>query len=444
VRPLEEFLSTEALGGVLLLAAAIAAIVWANLPGNSYVDFWNTHIAITVGDRSFELTLVEWVNDALMAIFFFVVGMEIKRELVRGELADRRRAALPVAAALGGMIAPAVIYLSLNIGTDGEDGWGIPMATDIAFAVGVLALLGSRVPVSLKVFLLALAIADDLGAIAVIALFYTEDLELAWLGAAAALLGLTWVMGRAGIRDVIVYVGVAMVAWFAVHESGVHATVAGVVFGLMTPARPMFSGRFASSMAEDLIAQASESDASGGEGDEQRNAALRDLEELSRESQPVLDRLEHALHPWTSFIIVPLFALANAGIELSGTAISDASTSRVTAGVILGLAIGKPLGIFSLSWLAVRTGMATLPAGVAWTHILGAGLIAGIGFTVSIFIATLAFEDPAMIEDAKIGILAGSVLMGALGLGYLYVLTRPSAAGPEANRNEADLTASRD
>jgi NhaA family Na+:H+ antiporter len=213
-----------------------------------------------------------------------------------------------------------------------------------------------------------------------------------------------------------------------VHESGVHATIAGVAFGLMTPARPMFRGQFASAAALDLVSQASEGDSRGGEADEDRNAALRDLEELSRESQPVLDRLEHALHPWTSYVIVPVFALANAGVELSGSAISDAATSRVTAGVVLGLALGKPLGIFAMSWLAVKAGLASLPLGVSWTHIFGAGLIAGIGFTVSIFIANLAFTDPALIEDAKIGILAGSVLMAAAGLTYLYFLTKPTFA----------------
>jgi len=426
VRPLEEFLSTETLGGILLLVAAMAALVWANAPGDSYHDFWSSHIVIDLDIASIDLDLAGWVNDALMAIFFFVVGLEIKRELLRGELADVRRAALPVAAALGGMIAPALLYLALNAGTEGERGWGVPMATDIAFAIGVMALLGRRVPVSLKVFLLALAIADDLGAIAVIAVFYTEQLSLSWLVFALALLALTYVLGRTGVRDVIIYVGIGAVVWIAVHESGVHATIAGVALGLMTPISPFFGQRQLSSSALELLVQARQAEHRGGAGDDDRNAALRDLEELARETQPILDRLEHALHPWTSYVIVPIFALANAGIELSGGAISDAATSRVTGGVALGLMFGKPIGIFVFSWLAVRAGIAALPAGVTWLHVLGAGLIAGIGFTVSIFVSNLAFTDPALVEDAKIGILGGSALMGVVGLAALYVITKPS------------------
>jgi NhaA family Na+:H+ antiporter len=430
VRPLEEFLSTETLGGIFLLAAALAAMVWANAPGDSYRDFWDSQILIDLDAISLDLSLAGWVNDALMAVFFFVVGLEIKRELVRGELADVRRATLPVAAALGGMVAPAAIYLALNAGTGAGRGWGIPMATDIAFAVGVLALLGRRVPVSLKVFLLALAIADDLGAIAVIAVFYTDDLRLDWLAFALALLGLTYVLGRVGIRDVVVYVGIGLVAWVAVHESGVHATVAGVAFGLMTPINPIFGHRRLSSSALDLIVQAREAEQRGGSGAEERNAALRDLEELARESQPILDRLEHALHPWTSYVIVPIFALANAGIDLGGGAIGDAATSRVTAGVVFGLMIGKPLGIVTLAWLAVRSGIAALPTDVTWPHIAGVGLIAGIGFTVSIFISNLAFIEPALAQDAKIGILAASALMAAVGLAALYAITRLSQPSP--------------
>ena len=302
----------------------------------------------------------------------------------------------------------------------------MPLATDIAFAVGVLALLGRRVPVALKVFLLALAIADDLGAIAVIAVFYTDDLQLEWLGFAVALLGLTYVMGRAGIRDVIVYVGVGIVAWVAVHESGIHATIAGVAFGLMAPISPIFGQRHLSASALELVVQAREAERRGGESDDDRNAALRDLEELARESQPILDRLEHALHPWTSYVIIPIFALANAGVDLGGDAISSAATSRATAGVALGLMIGKPLGIVAFSWLSVRIGIAALPAGVSWLHIAGAGLIAGIGFTVSIFVSNLAFTDPSLVQDAKIGILAGSAVMAIAGLAALYKITGTS------------------
>jgi NhaA family Na+:H+ antiporter len=432
-RPLEEFLSTETLGGILLLVAALAALLWANLAGDSYRNFWSSHVVINLDVVSLDLALVAWVNDALMAVFFFVVGLEIKREFLRGELRDPRKAAFPLAAALGGMIAPAAIFYALNAGTDGDRGWGIPMATDIAFAVGVLALLGKRVPASLKVFLLTLAIADDLGAILVIALFYTESIDLAWLGFAVALLALTYAMSRTGIRDVIVYVGIAVVAWVAVHESGVHATIAGVAFGLMTPIKPYFGQRELRGSAFELMVQAGDADAQGKRGAEERNAALRDLEELARESQPVLDRLEHALHPWTSYVIVPIFALANAGIALNGNAIADAFSSRVALGVILGLAVGKPLGILLFSWLAVQARVATLPGGVTWGYIFGAGLIAGVGFTVSIFITDLAYADPVLIERAKIGILAGSVAMALLGLALISAIAR-SVKGENESR----------
>jgi len=427
-RPLENFLSTETLGGLLLLAAAVVALVWANLPNSSYNDFWSAHIGVDLDVISLELTLAEWVNDALMAVFFFVVGMEIKRELLRGELADRQRAALPVAAAIGGMVVPALIYVALNAGGEGADGWGIPMATDIAFAVGMLALLGTRAPTSLKVFLLALAIVDDLGAILVIALFYTDDLALEWLAVAGALLALIYAMGRAGIRDALAYVVVAVVTWVAVHESGVHATIAGVALGLLTPIDAYYSPTKFSTSARGLLADLEAEGMDSGH-EETRSAALRDLEALSRESQPVLDRLLHGLHPWTSYIIVPIFALANAGVELSGESLSDAVASRITAGVVLGLAIGKPLGIVALAWLAVRLGIAALPDGVGWRQITGAGLIAGIGFTVSIFIANLAFKDPALVEQAKIGVLGVSVLMGLAGVGFLYFVTRPETGG---------------
>jgi NhaA family Na+:H+ antiporter len=427
MRPLEEFLGTETLGGVLLLIAAVAALVWANMPGDSYLEFWSTHISIDLDFLQLDLSLAEWVNDALMAVFFFVVGMEIKREVLRGELAAPRKAALPVAAALGGMIVPALIYLAFNAGGDGADGWGIPMATDIAFAIGVLALLGNRAPLALKVFLLALAIADDLGAIAVIAVFYTEDVDLAWLAFAVALMAVTYAMGRLGVRDLIVYVAVGVIAWVAVHESGVHATVAGVAFGLLTPIRPHFGRAELEGPAQAYLEQAVEADRLGVEGMEERSTALRELEEVARESQPVLDRLEHALHPWTGFVIVPIFALANAGVDLGGGAVGDAVGSQVTLGVMLGLIVGKPLGIFVFSWVAVRLGIATLPAGVHFGHVVGAGMIAGIGFTVSIFIANLAFDDAGLVSEAKIGILTASAVMGVLGLVVLWVVSRRSS-----------------
>jgi NhaA family Na+:H+ antiporter len=435
VRPLQEYLSTETAGGIVLLVAAAAALVWINAPfGDTYRDFWDHRLIIDADLLTLDLTLAQWVNDALMAVFFFVVGMEIKRELLKGELSEPRKAALPVAAALGGMIVPASIYLAFNLGGDGEHGWGIPMATDIAFAVGVLSLLGDRVPLSLKIFLLALAIVDDLGAIVVIALFYTDDLSFAWLGAGVAMFAVIYMLGRLGVKDVVVYVVVGAGAWLAVHESGVHATVAGVALGLLTPIEPYVGKRALEESASELVDEYRQGLREGTrDGAERKNAALRDLEELSRESQSVLDRLEHALHPWTSLVIIPVFALANAGVELSGGAVRDAGTSPVAAGVALGLMLGKPIGITLASLIAVQMGVAALPAGVRWVELIAVSLIAGIGFTVSLFVSALAFTDAGLIDEAKIGILAGSAAIGTVGFLTLRGLL--------ASRTESDAAA---
>jgi NhaA family Na+:H+ antiporter len=383
LRPLQEFLQRETAGSILLLGAAAIALTWANLPGSSYVDFWSRELGGDVGPLHLQLTLGEWVSDGLMALFFFVVGAEIKRELVRGELSGRQQAMLPAAAALGGMIAPALIFVLFNPSSPERDGWGIPMATDIAFAVGVLALLGPRVPLSLKVFLLALAIVDDLGSIAVIAIFYTDNISWAWLAVAAALFTVVAMLPRAGILNVWVYALAGFLAWFAVHESGVHATIAGVVMGLLVPVERD---------SDDIPA----SDASTAE--------------------PPLERLERAVHPWSSFLVVPLFALANAGVELGGGKIADAFASPVAWGIALGLIIGKPLGIGLASYVAVRAGIATLPSGASMRDLMAVSVVAGIGFTVALFITQLAFDDPVTIDEAKIAILLASLLMGAAGI----------------------------
>ncbi len=429
---MQEFLNTEAAGGILLLIAAAAALIWVNAPfGDTYGDFWHTRVVLDFDVLTLDLSLVDWVNDALMAVFFFVVGLEIKRELLRGELADRRTAALPVAAALGGMIVPAAIYIAFNFGGDGDRGWGIPMATDIAFAVGILSLAGPRVPLSLKIFLLALAIVDDLGAIAVIAIFYTDDLAFEWLAAAAGLFAIASVLGRVGVKDVTVYVVVGLFAWVAVHESGVHATVAGVLLGLLTPIGARVAPNTFEQSADDLLDNHRAGRLAGtSEGEETSRAALRELEELSRERQPVLDRLEHALHGWTSYAIIPIFALANAGVELSADAVRDAASSPVSLGVALGLVIGKPLGIMLFAFIAVRIGVAALPVSVTWAQVLGVTMIAGIGFTVSIFIANLAFNDAGLVAEAKIGVLAGSALIGVAGLAFLRLLPTPPNEPP--------------
>jgi len=429
IRPIVAFVNTEASGGIVLLAAAAIALAWANSPWDEhYFDLWHAHLAMDVNLFSIEEDLGHAVNDGLMAIFFFVVGLEIKRELVHGELSSPRRAALPVAAAIGGMVVPAILYTALNLGGDGEKGWGIPMATDIAFAMGLLALLGRRAPLSLKVFLLALAIVDDLGAILVIALFYTETISFEaamW----AVLIALAIIAAsRAGVRSVDVYVVLGIVFWVAVYKTGVHATLAGVVLAALTPSRPRFDQRQFEANAMDLLVGYRHA-RDRGERDEAQQL-LRQFEALSRDTESPLDRLEHTLHPWVSYLVVPIFALANAGVVLTADLVEDAASSAITHGVVLGLVLGKPLGILAASYLAVRTGLAELPANTGYSHLLGIGLVAGIGFTVSLFITGLAFDDALLVDEAKVGILGASLVAGVAGFLYLWFL--PGEPAPTA------------
>ena len=414
IRPLVDFLHTEAAGGVVLVAATVVALVWANSPWDAgYETLWDTRLAVSIGGRTLDLDLRGWVTEGLMALFFLVVGLEIKRELVEGELQDPRQALLPAVAAAGGMAVPAALYLGLNAGGKGSAGWGIPMATDIAMAIGVLSLLGSRVPASLKLFLLALAIVDDIGAVLVIALAYTEHIDVPALvaaaGVVAAVAGLR--VGRVRAHTPFAVLGAGL--WLALHEAGLHATLAGVVMGLLAPTRP--------ARQPELVDAAELADVSSPE-------AARQTVTLARESVSVVEWLEHRLHPWTGFVIVPLFALANAGIPLRGGVLGDAVRSPVAAGVVLGLVVGKPLGIVSATWLAVRFGRARLPAGAAWRGIMAVGAMAGIGFTVSILVAGLAFDDPGRVDEAKLAILAASVLAALGGLGLT------AAAHPERSR----------
>ena len=389
-----EFMRLEAAGGIALLVSAVIALVWVNVHGDSYHQLWDHHFGdfgVTLFGELFAIDehLKGWVNDALMVIFFFVVGMEIKRELVVGELRDPRRAALPIIAAAGGMVVPAAIFALMNLGGDGIDGWGIPVATDIAFVVGVLALFGRRLPAGLRVFLLTLAIADDIGGIAIIAVFYTDDLSLPWLGGAVGLIALILAAQRLGVRHVPIYVVIGFILWYATFESGIHATIAGVILGLLTPANP-FRGR------------------------------------------DVMRSLEHTLLPYSSFLIVPLFALANAGVEVTPDALGDAFSARIAWGVILGLVAGKFVGVGVATLAGLRLGAGRLPDGVTTAHILGASLLAGIGFTVSLFIAELSFPShSAILDQAKIGVLAGSLVAGAAGAIFLYVVSRVSPTSAE-------------
>jgi Na+:H+ antiporter, NhaA family len=408
-RPVREFLDTEAAGGIVLLMATLAAIIWANSPvAGSYERLWTTEFSLRVGPFGFTEDLRHVVNDGLMTVFFFVVGLEIKRELVAGELNDARRALLPAICALGGMVVPALIYLALNAGGDASSGWGIPMATDIAFAVGVLALVGPRCPPTMKVLLLSIAIVDDIGAIIVIAFFYTNQIHPEWLLAASAFAIVIALLRTARVWWTPVYVVVGVALWYAVFESGVHATLAGVTLGLLTPALPVHP-----SGIRDALQEASSL------GEEPSPAKVRATTLQAKELVAVAERLEHLLHPWSSFAIVPVFALANAGVLISVDAMREAATSTVVLGVVVGLVVGKLLGISGFAWLAVRFGLGALPEGVGWRHVVAVSAVAGIGFTVALFIAELAFGEHGIVDEAKVGVLLGSFAAALLGWGLM-------------------------
>jgi NhaA family Na+:H+ antiporter len=425
VAPAQAFVHTEVSGGVVVLLAAMVAFAWANSPWNeAYFDLWHSEVTLRTGIVTIHEDLGHLVNDGLMAIFFFVIGLETKREILHGELASIRKAALPVAAAAGGMVVPALIYTALNAGGDGAKGWGIPMATDIAFALGVLSLLGRRVPFSLKIFLLALAVVDDIGAIAVIAVFYTESLSFEASMYALLILAAIFGARAAGIRSIDVYVLMGAVFWVAVLKSGIHATIAGVVLALLAPSRPDISAQEFQDEAEELLARLAETQP----GSEQEQTILHEFEAAVRKSEAPLERVERHLHPWVVFVIVPIFALANAGVEVGRDAFEGALESPITFGVALGLLVGKPVGILAASWLAVRSGIASLPEGVNWLQIAGTGVLAGIGFTVSLFITDLAFADPALSDEGKLGILAASLVAAAAGFTLLRLFTRPAVA----------------
>jgi NhaA family Na+:H+ antiporter len=382
-----EFLHDETVGGAVLLAATAAALIWANA-GDSYLSFWHTDLTLGLGSLAITEDLQHWVNDGLMVLFFFVVALEVKREFVTGELRDRKAATLPVLAALGGAILPAVIFVLLTLGSEGASGWAIPTATDIAFAVGVLALLGDRVPSGVKLLLLTIAVVDDVLAIAIIAIFYSSGISVAWLAAVAAGLAGIVALRRLGAERVIVYVPLGIFVWVAMLQSGVHATIAGVAVGLLMPARPV-----------------------GG--------------------RPVLEEVEERLHPISSLLVVPLFALANAGIALSGSTISAAAESRVAWAIAIGLVVGKLLGIAGTAMLVDRLRIGRLPDGVRTPHVWGIAALGGIGFTVSLFIAQLAYTDADTIYTAKFGIFAGSIVAAAIGLAILFATSgsqRPSEA----------------
>jgi NhaA family Na+:H+ antiporter len=380
--PFAKFFAIEAASTLLLLLAAIAALVWANSPWReSYAAFWHLPLGVSLAGRELSLSLEQWVNDGLMVLFFFLVGMEIKHELVDGELSSRERAMLPLFGAIGGMLVPVALYASLHAGGPASAGWGVPMATDIAFAVAALAVFGKRVASGLKVFLLALAIVDDLGAVSVIAVFYSHGISLVALACAGGGLALAFGLRRAGVRSYAVYAFVGIGVWFATLQSGVHATFAGVLLGLCAPSRMIDP-------------------------------------ETGAEYSPIA-QLTHALHPWSAFGVLPIFALASAGVALDARVLADPLASRVTLGVALGLLLGKPLGIALFAWLGVKARLAVLPPGVGWGAVFGAGVLGGIGFTMALFITTLAFDAPAFVAASKVGVLGASVAATGLGMACL-------------------------
>ena len=421
--PVQEFVRTETAGGVILLLAALGALIWANSPvSDDYFDLIHEVMSLDLIVFSASEDLKHWINDGAMVVFFFVVGLEIKRELFHGELASPRKAALPIAAAIGGMAVPAVIYVALNSGGAGADGWGIPMATDIAFAVGILALLGNRIPSQVRIFLLSLAIVDDIGAIVIIAVFYTGSIELDSLAIAVGTLALVVGVQRSGARNVAVYLLLGVIIWAAVYESGIHATIAGVVLGLLTPSHPYVSREGFAERNSAMLSQYRQALATGDV--ERVEAILGEIEETATNASAPLERLERLLHPWSSFLVIPLFAFANSGVELSGRLIEDAAASSVTFGVAIGLLAGKVLGVVGATWLATRLRLADLPDGTTWSHILGVSILAGIGFTVSLFITELAFDRPDLVDQAKIGILCASTIAGIAGYSFLRLTCR--------------------
>ena len=428
--PMHAFIQHSAASGILLMAATIAALVLANSPlAAAYDAVLHVELGLILGPFTLTETVQHWINDGLMAVFFFLVGLEIKREVTVGELANPRAAALPILAAVGGVVVPALIYTVFNANGTGAAGWGVPMATDIAFALGVLALLRDRVPFTIKVFLTAVAIVDDLLAVLVIALFYAGDLNLAALGMGVGVLVVLLLANRLGIRTLVVYVLLGIVVWLAFLQSGVHATIAGVLVALTIPARNRIDAPTFIRRAERLLhhLDAQEVGPSPMLTDEAQQSAVIELEELCEQVQAPLQKLEHTLHPWVQFGIMPIFALANAGVAVSLGALTG-TASPVVLGIVLGLVLGKPIGVLGMSWLAVRVGLVTLPPHVTWRHMIGVSVLAGIGFTMSLFIASLAFADADVLATAKVAILVASLLAGTAGLLLLRRLPQPAPA----------------
>lgn len=425
VDPFVRFIHIEAAGGIVLILAAVTALVLANSGiASEFLAIWKTQVGLSVGNFEFRHSLKHLINDGLMVIFFFVIGLEVKREIVLGELRDIQRAALPIIAALGGMVVPAGIYLMFQHDQPTAHGWGIPMATDIAFVVGCMAILGKRVPHALRVLLLTLAIADDIGAILVIAIGYSSNLSLEWLGAAIAGLIVVIALSKLGVRNLLTYILCGLFIWFAMHESGIHATLAGVVLGLITPARSLLDDTFLQRVVDNFRDKI---DRDNDEFPIPTAPHMRVLQTTAREAVSPVEYLINVLHPWVSFLIMPLFALANAGVPFHASDVA----APVAVAVGLGLLLGKPIGIFLFSFVAITTRIARMPTGAGWMHLLGGGALCGIGFTMALFVADLALVGPAL-ENAKVGILAGSVLSAVIGIAIIAMQPVRETASTDA------------
>ncbi|MFZ4508836.1 MAG: Na+/H+ antiporter NhaA [Fimbriimonas sp.] len=425
----QTFAQNEASGGILLLISAVSAMIWVNsAQGAGYADFWHTKFGLSLGADEFKLTLHHWINDALMALFFLVVGLEIKREVLVGELADLRAAALPIAAAIGGMLVPATIFAALNAGTPTSGGWGIPVATDIAFALGILALVGSRVSISIKVFLTALAIVDDIGAVLIIALFYSKSIDLQALLGAGVTYAIMLGLNAMGVRKTTAYLVLGAFLWVFVFRSGIHATIAGILTALAIPARSKIDGGTFLTATRDTLDEfeALTDQPSGRPLSPDHETLVHHVSVNVAQIAAPLQTLMHSLHPYIAYLVVPIFALANSGILLSASEMQQAVASPLFWGVSLGLVLGKMAGVTLGSWLAVRSGLARLPEGVTWPQIFGVSWLAGVGFTMSIFVTELAFSGPKEIEIAKLGILVASLVAGIGG----YLILRRAFATP--------------
>jgi NhaA family Na+:H+ antiporter len=425
LEPFVRFAQLEAAGGILLLASTAAALIWANSPwGHSYEALWHVPVSVGFGRHVLAQDLHHWINDGLMCIFFFVVGLEIKREVLTGELSSAKRAALPFAAALGGVIVPAGIFVLMNRGTGALRGWAVPMATDIAFALGVLALLGSRVPVSLKIFVTALAIVDDIAGVLVIAIFYTEEISYRSLIAGLIGIAISYLANRLGVRRPLVYALIGILVWLATLKSGVHATIAGILLAFTIPTDTYLDVSSFVERARRLVDRIEGHQSCGAESDTHScQGVAHNLERTAEQLQQPLYRIEHLLQPWVTFLIMPLFALANAGVHILGH-VGGALHSPVSHGVALGLFMGKPIGITLFSWLAIKSGLAAGPKDAGMTKLIGASCLCGIGFTMSLFIANLAFGKSLELDLSKIGTLSASLLSGILGS---VILSRTSS-----------------